>query len=76
MNERQLTVCAIALFRDGFSRKQITDALSVTAKRASELIQKGDAEMRAQTMGDMEATMHEGEHVMERNDDGTVARVG
>ena len=75
MNERQLTVCAIALYRDGFSHKQITQALRVTAKRTSELIRKGDAEMHGKTMGCMESTTHEGVEDFERNDDGTIVRV-
>ena len=40
MNERQLTVCAIALCADGFSNVQIAEALGVDKDRAEDLIEK------------------------------------
>ena len=37
MDERQLTVCAIALFADGYSPPQIAAALNVDQERAQKL---------------------------------------
>ena len=53
MTERQLTVCAIALFADGFDKAQIARALGVDADRAQELIERGADEQSAGTMGHM-----------------------
>ena len=53
MNERQMTVCAIALFADGWSKYQIGDALGVEADRAQDLIEAGAGEQAAGTMGHM-----------------------
>ena len=50
MNERQLTVCAIALFADGFSFAQIGQALRVTEEEASSLAFQGAEEQRAGRM--------------------------
>ncbi len=38
MDERQMTVCAIALFADGYSARQVGEALGVDAERARKLI--------------------------------------
>ncbi len=51
MNERQLTVSAIALFADGFSHTQIADALGVDTDRAAELTATGADEQSTGTMG-------------------------
>ena len=56
MNERQLQVCAIALFADGWSQRQIAEALGVDADRAQELIEKGAKEQNAGRMGFMESS--------------------
>ena len=53
MDERQLTVCAIALFADGFSKPQIAGALGVDEERAQQLIENGADEQAAGTMGHM-----------------------
>ena len=53
MDERQLTVCAIALFADGYSSRQIGEALNVTKDRAQVLIEAGAEEQREGTMGHM-----------------------
>ena len=41
LDERQLTVCAIALFADGYSPPQIGKALQVDQDRAQKLISAG-----------------------------------
>ena len=51
MNERQLRVCAIALFADGFSNVQIAKALGVDKAQAQALMEAGAEEQRAGTMG-------------------------
>ena len=53
MDERQLTVCAIALFADGYSRRQIAVALGVDEEYAQQLAEQGAAEQAAGTMGHM-----------------------
>ena len=53
MNERQLMVCAIALFCDGWSQEQIASALSVEERYAQDLIEAGADEQAAGTMGHM-----------------------
>ena len=53
MDERQLTVCAIALFADGYTHAEIAQALGVNEDRASELAIKGADEQAAGTMGYM-----------------------
>lgn len=53
MDERQMTVCAIALFADGYSQHQIADALGVDADRAQELIEAGADAQAAGRMGQM-----------------------
>ena len=50
MNERQLTVCAAALWADGWSARQIAEALDVTRERAQELAEAG---ADAQAAGDI-----------------------
>ena len=53
MDERQMTVCAIALFVDGYSKYQVADALGVDIDRAQELIEAGaDAQANGE-MGQM-----------------------
>ena len=51
MNERQRTVCAIALFADGFTIVQIAAALGVDIDRAQGLMDIGAEEQAAGTMG-------------------------
>ena len=53
MTERQLTVCAIALYADGYSAKQVGVALGVEEKRAQQLIEAGADAQAAGTMGQM-----------------------
>ena len=53
MDERQLTVCAIALFADGYSAGQIAAALAVNEEQAQRLIERGADEQAAGTMGHM-----------------------
>ena len=53
MDERQLTVCAIALFADGYSSRQIGRALQVDQDRAQELISAGADAQAAGEMGHM-----------------------
>ena len=53
MNERQLTVCAIALFADGYTQQQIAAALGVDYDEAVRLCEAGAAEQAAGTMGHM-----------------------
>ena len=53
MDEWQKTVCAIALFADGYSKHQIAHALGVDADRAQELIEAGAEAQAAGEMGQM-----------------------
>ena len=53
MDERQLTVCAIALFADGYSKRQIAAALGADEDRAQRLAERGAEEQAAGTMGHM-----------------------
>ena len=53
MDERQQTVCAIALFADGYSKRQIAEALNVDEDLAQRLIERGAAEQAAGNMGQM-----------------------
>ena len=53
MDEWQQTVCAIALFADGYSKYQVAKALGVTAERAQELIGAGANAQRNGKMGHM-----------------------
>ena len=55
MDERQQTVCAIALFADGYSQRQIAEALGVDYDEAVRLCEAGAAEQSAGTMGPHEA---------------------
>jgi len=50
MIKRQQTVCAIALFSDGYSFRQIAEALEVDIEQAKGLV---DAGAEAQRRGDM-----------------------
>ena len=75
MNERQLKVCAIALFCDGWSSKQVARALGVDEQRAQELIEAGADEQASGTMGSMRnCPADEGELVSERSDTGEVLK--
>ena len=56
MNERQLQVCAIALFADGWANHHIADALGVDHARAQKLIEQGAKEQGAGRMGYMQST--------------------
>ena len=56
MNERQLQVCAIALFVDGWSQRQIADALGVDRARAQKLIEEGAMEQNKGRMGYMKTS--------------------
>ena len=53
MTKRQLMVCAIALFADGYSRRHIAQALNLTEDQAQELINAGADEQGNGTMGHM-----------------------
>ena len=53
MNDRQLTVCAIALFADGYSARQIAVALGIVAEEAQRLIEAGAEAQAAGNMGHM-----------------------
>ena len=53
MDEWQQTVCAIALFADGYSTYQIAKALGVTVERAQELIEAGATAQSKCEMGHM-----------------------
>ena len=53
MNEWQQTICAIALFADGYSNYQVSQALGVSKDRAQELIQAGADAQAAGRMGHM-----------------------
>ena len=66
MDERQLTVCAIALFADGYSHRQISAALGVDADKASQLTTAGG---NAQAAGDM-GYMKTGPYQREDDTDG------
>ena len=55
MNERQLTVCAAALWADGWSTRQIAEALQVTTERAQELTGAGADAQAAGDIGFMKA---------------------
>ena len=54
MDEWQQTVCAIALFADGYSQFQIAEDLGVSPDRAQELIWAGAKAQRDKEMGFME----------------------
>ena len=54
MDERQMVVCAIALFCDGYSPRQVAVALNVDRERAQQLIRQGADEQAAGKMGYME----------------------
>ena len=69
MNERQLTVCAIALCADGFSNVQIAEALGVDKDRAEDLIESGADEQRVGTMGHMRHCPSGKDRVVSRRDD-------
>lgn len=53
MDERQQTVCAIALFADGYSNRQVAEALGIDVDRAQELIEAGARAQAAGKMGHM-----------------------
>ena len=53
MDEWQMTVCAIALFADGYSKYQVAEALGVDPDRAQELILAGAHAQTAGKMGHM-----------------------
>lgn len=75
MNERQLTVCASALFCDGCDKFQVAKALDVDDERAQELIERGAAEQTNGTMGKMQNCPGEkGYVVSQRDDDGNVIK--
>ena len=48
MDERQMVVCAIALFCDGYSPRQVAVALNVDRERAQQLIRQGVDEQAAE----------------------------
>ena len=56
MNERQLQVCAVALFSDGWAQRHIAEALGVDNARAQQLIERGAMEQNKGRMGYMEST--------------------
>ena len=53
MDEWQLTICAIALFADGYSQAQIAAALGLDPNEAQRLISAGAAAQAAGHMGHM-----------------------
>ena len=55
MNSRQKTVCAIALWADGYSHRQIAEALRITPDEATELTARGAQEQSEGTMGHMKS---------------------
>ena len=55
MNLRQQTVCAIALWADGYSHRQIAQALNITEEQAVSFTAKGAEEQSAGTMGHMKS---------------------
>jgi transposase len=55
MDERQLIVCAIALFCDGYSPRQVSEALGVSIERARELTAAGSDAQATSQMGYMKS---------------------
>ena len=53
MDEWQQTICAIALFADGYSQHQVAEALGVDADTAQRLIEAGAGAQAAGKMGHM-----------------------
>ena len=53
MDEWQMTVCAIALFADGYSKHQIGRALGVDVDKAQALIEAGADAQATDRMGYM-----------------------
>ena len=51
MNKRQKMICAIALFRNGYTLAEIAQALGVDRQRAEELKHKGAAAVRSGEIG-------------------------
>ena len=75
MNERQLKVCAIALFADGWCHDQIAAAFDVDRERATELINGGADELRLGTMGYMNnCPAGEGMVVTKRDSEGQILK--
>ena len=75
MNERQMTVCAIALWCDRFDHDQVAQALSIENQRARELIDRGAREQGQGTMGQMRNCPYGKDRVVSaRDDDGNVTR--
>ena len=73
MNERQLTVSAIALFADGFSHTQIANALGVDTDRAAQLAATGAREQASGTMGHVKSCPYgKDQVVISRDDEGQV----
>lgn len=56
MTEGQKTVCAIALFANGYSRPQVARALGEGERRVQELVEAGAAEQSRGGMGYMESS--------------------
>ena len=55
MDERQMMVCATALYFDGYSKRQIAEALGIDQDRAQELAELGGEAQGKGEMGRMEA---------------------
>ena len=53
MTDWQQTICAIALFADGYSKYQVAEALDVDVDRAQRLIDAGADAQAAGKMGHM-----------------------
>ena len=68
MNERQLIVCAIALFADGYSHEAIASALDVSVSEAVALTERGAEEQGAGTMGHMATTRDKDGNPVKRDD--------
>ena len=64
MDEWQMTVCAIALFADGYSQNQIAYALGVDTGRAQELIDAGGDAQAARQMDKWPNTVSRGAAIL------------
>ena len=76
MIERQLIVCAGALWADGWSHDQIADALEVSREEAVELSGRAARQQAARKMGSMHScpAADEGMIVSARDDNGNPIR--
>ena len=68
MDQRQLMVCAIALFADGYEFNAIATALGVSRDEAAKLAALGGDEQAAGTMGYMAPTLDTEGNVVNRGE--------